>query len=276
MLPPTRTGPPGPLLLIDELATAPILTGRVHLHAPTGSLQRVLPARQPGLFDLVERALGDPAACRGGADDGHRRRGRRRFPTHPMADEDRAAVRVNREAEQRKGHLLTATRWRVLIDRRAALPARLERPWILYPPTTEALRFGHAPVAEASAGSVRSRSVCCAATYTRRACTCVRVTMATRAAPGTTTTSPSAASMTRPLAVGRGLRVGTRHGDCGHEHESDRHEPSAGHMNLPDEQGAGRFPCQASILPCQGTGSVFRNRSIAAIRSGPSASAGSL
>ena len=58
---------------------------------------------------------------------------------------------------------------------------------------------------------------------------------------------------------GQGLRVGTRHGDCGQEHEGDRHEPSAGHVNLPEEQGGRQVSLPGFILPRHGTGIAFRN-----------------
>src|SRR4029078_13104712 len=113
---------------------------RLHLHGPARWLQGVLASCQPCLFDLVERAAGEPAARQRGMDDGHGRRGQRRLWIVPMSDEDGAAVGVNRQAERRNGGGQRTARWHVLVDRRAAFPARLERPWILHLPATDTPR----------------------------------------------------------------------------------------------------------------------------------------
>ena len=218
MLPPTRTGTRG--RAADRCSGDGADTSRrVHLHAPARSLQRVVAARQPCLFDLVERALGHPAARRGSADDGHRRRGRLPFSTHRGTDEDGAAVRVNREAERRKGHRLTATRWRVLVDCRAALPARLERPWILYPPTPKALRFGHSR-AEGQRG-IGQEQECLLRRHVHEASLHLR-SRDDGDACGARHDDDIAVGRFDDAAAcaGQGLRVGIRHRNCGQERKA--------------------------------------------------------
>ena len=168
-------------------------------------------------------------------------------------DEDRAAVRVNRQAERRKGHGFdrdqTATCSSIV-----ALPSQRGSSGhgSLHLPATEALRLRHAR----AEGRPRDRSgagVSAAPPRTRgEPAPAIRVTIATRAPLGTTTTSPSAASMTRPLAAGRGCAWALATGHCGQEREGDRHEPSAGHVHLPEEQRRGWLPCGLHLATLEG------------------------
>ena len=139
----------------------------------------------------------------------------------------------------------------VLVDRGAALPAGFERPGTLHVKATEAFRLGHSR-AEAKRGFGQEQE-CLLRRHVHEASLHLRSFDDRDACPARYDDDIAVGRFDDAAACGgQGLRVGTRHGDCGQEHDGNRHEPSAGHVNLPEEQGPGRFPCQASSCHAPG------------------------
>ena len=252
MLPPTRTATTRAALLIDALATAPIPPDACICMPPPGPCSALSPpasqacsisSNEPWATLLLAEVV-RTTAIGGGVD--------RHLSIRRRADEDRAAVRVNREAERRKGHWLTATNGEY--SSIVALPSQrgLERPWILHPPATEALRLGHAR-AEGQRG-IGQEQECLLRRHVHEASLHLRSCDDRDACPARHDDDIALGRFDDAAACGgQGLRVGTRHRDCGQEYEGNRHEPSAGHVDLPEsKRGPAGFPARPSS--CHGPG----------------------